>query len=219
MSIRFTEAELDILQRRVAEAETGTPGELVVFVVARSSAYEAVLWRGGAVGLAAAVVLWSIVAATWPGWGIGWLSSPITELILFLVGSVGGALLARGHAGVFRALAGQELLAATVKRRAQRAFLEEGVVETASRTGILLFVSVLERRIEVIADKGIDAAVEEGTWKSVVDLIGSGLRRGDLVGAISEGISACGDILRDSGIRSPGADRNELRDDIRFETD
>ncbi|MGA7305826.1 MAG: hypothetical protein WBW88_13185, partial [Rhodothermales bacterium] len=80
-------------------------------------------------------------------------------------------------------------------------------------------VSVLERRIEVLADKGIDAVVEQERWADVVDLIRSGLKRKDLIAGLSDGISACGDLLRASGITAADSDRNELRDDIRFETD
>jgi putative membrane protein len=219
MSIRFSEAELDTLQRSVAEAELGTSGEIVVFAVPRSSSYEAVLWRGGAIGLVASIALWALLVTLWPAWGLAWLWSAVFNVALFAAGAIVGTVLTKTHGGFFRFLAGQSLLAATVKRRAMRAFLEEGVMETAARTGILLFVSVLERRIEVLADKGIDAVVEQERWADVVDLIRSGLKRKDLIAGLSDGISACGDLLRASGITAADSDRNELRDDIRFETD
>lgn len=219
MSTPFTDAELDVLHRRVTEAESGTSGEIVVYVVGRSGAYEAVLWRGGAVGLAAAVAVWTVLMATWPAWGVEWLWSPLFDAALLSLGAVAGTVLARRYGPFFRAVAGSKLLAGTVKKRAQRAFLEEGVMETVSRTGILLFVSVVERRIEVLADKGIASTVPEESWREVVDLILSGLRQGNLVDALSDGIAACGALLRASGIRASGGDRNELRDDIRFEAD
>ncbi|HEY5565008.1 MAG TPA: hypothetical protein VIL33_05410, partial [Rhodothermia bacterium] len=69
----MSESELDLLRQRVEEAEKGTPGEIVVFVVPRSGFYESVLWRGGALGVVLSIVVWTGLAAFWPGWGRSWL--------------------------------------------------------------------------------------------------------------------------------------------------
>jgi putative membrane protein len=219
MSIPFTEEELASLRGAVKDAEGGTAGEIVVYVVPKSGSYEAVLWRGGAVGLVFGIVLSTAFALIWRAWGQGWLWSPAFSLALIAAGSLAGAFLARAHGRFFRLVAGTALLETTAKRRARRAFMEEGVMETAARTGVLLFVSVMERRIEVLADKGITSRVPESSWTDIVEVMRGELRRGNLVAGLSEGILAVGKVLRASGVGASADDRNELGDDIRFEAD
>ena len=84
-----------------------------------------------------------------------------------------------------------------------------GLVETRERTGILIFVSLLEHRVVVLADRGIHARVAEGTWDGVVARIVTGIRAGRAEEGLADGIRACGEILAG---RLPGRpdDRNEL---------
>lgn len=216
MNLLFSDPQLDALRARVEEAEKGTPGEIVVFVAPRSGSYEAVLWRGGVIGLLVSVFTWFVLALSLKGWDMSWLWSPMLAIGLSGAGSIAGAALAHQNASILRILAGRKLLARQVHDRAQRAFLEQGVTETAARTGILLFVSVLERRIEIVADKGINAVVPGDQWQEIVDLIRRGFADGEIVKGLSNGIVACGEVLRRSGISSSESDLNELSDDIRL---
>lgn len=53
-------------------------------------------------------------------------------------------------------------------RLAREQFLLQNLHHTEGRTGVLLFVSVAEHYVEVIADRGINAVVPAGTWDWVV---------------------------------------------------
>ena len=52
-----------------------------------------------------------------------------------------------------RALVPAEALAARVHQRATQAFVEEDVFRTRDRTGILIFISLFEHRVVVLADR------------------------------------------------------------------
>lgn len=212
----LSEPELDLLRRQVGEAEKGTPGEIVVFVVPRSGFYESVLWRGGALGLALSIVVWTVLATSWPGWGRSWLWSPWFGIALSGACAVACAFIAQKSGWLFRTLAGRAMLAKQVRDHAKREFLDEGMMETVARTGILLYVSILERRIEVVADKGINAVVPEDRWIEIVDLIRRGIANEEMTKGLSDGIAACGEVLRNLGLATTGSDTNELSDDIRF---
>ena len=84
---------------------------------------------------------------------------------------------------------GSGLIEETVHRRAAQASHEE-VFATRDRTGILLFVSLFEHRIEVVGDKGINDKVQQEEWGEVVDLLRAGVRRGDLAGGLVAASSA-----------------------------
>lgn len=102
-----------------------------------------------------------------------------------------------------------------VKNRALKYFLESGVYETRDRTGILIFISILERKVELIADSGIASKIEQKSWDEIVNLIVEGIKSGNWVDNLAISIEKCGDLLEE---HFPIAedDENELHDGIVF---
>ena len=214
----FTDAERERIREAVAQAETRTAGEIVPYVVRRSGDYDVAVWRGaayGAIGLGAVAL-----AVAWlnDGWEWGWLYSSWATALAMAGGGVFGALATLADP-VRRALAGSDLLDETVHRRAAVAFVEEEVFDTRDRTGILLFVSLFEHRIEVVGDAGINAKVEQGEWVEVVDLVREGVRRGALADGIATAVERCGDLLHRRGVAVQPDDTDELSDDVRVRDD
>jgi putative membrane protein len=58
-----------------------------------------------------------------------------------------------------------------VREAAQIQFFRKGLYRTAEETGVLIYVSVFERRMWILGDRGINAAIPEGHWKDVVATI------------------------------------------------
>ncbi len=100
-----------------------------------------------------------------------------------------------------------------VRERALRHFAEAGVYKTKDQTGILIFISHLEHRIELIADSGIAAKIEQQTWDKMVEHIIDGIRRGKLADHLVESIGQCGDILAEH-FPIQADDVNELKNGI-----
>lgn len=80
-------------------------------------------------------------------------------------------------------------------RVAREQFFIQGLQNTQGRTGILLFVSVAERYVEVIADKGINDVVPSGTWDSVVNNFIARVKAGQHADGFIAAINECGDIM------------------------
>ncbi len=210
----FTDAERERIRAAVAEAETRTAGEIVPYVVRRSGDYEVAAWRAASAGALLVGMLALAVAWGYDGWGWGWLYSAWALALAMTLGGVAGALLSLAGP-VRRALAGPALLDEQVHRRAAVAFVEEEVFDTRDRTGILLFVSLFEHRIEVVGDAGINAKVEPAEWEAVVGLVRDGIRRQSLADGLAEAIARCGDLLHRRGVEVRPDDTDELADDIR----
>lgn len=174
------------LEAVVAEAERTTGGEIVVAVVGACDRDAALGWRLGVV-LAATLFL-----------GLGWLAPPLpwTGYLAAQAAALGvGHALARS-ATLRRALLPDALVEQRVAARARRCFAEEGLVRTRGRTGILIFVALLERRVVVLGDEGIDRVLDAGeTWQQVVDLATAGLRAGRIVEGLEAAVRRCGEIL------------------------
>ena len=211
----LTDAELDRVRAAVAEAETRTSGEIVPYVVRQSGSYPVATWRGASYAALAAGI--ATLAAGWlyQGWENTWLYSAGAVALAMSGGGVLGALLAMVEP-VRRALAGRDQLDEQVHRRAAVAFVEEEVFDTRDRTGILLFVSLFEHRIEVVGDTGISAKVEPHEWAEVVDLVRAGIKRQSLADGLVHAVERCGDLLQRRGVELRDDDTDELPDDVRL---
>lgn len=211
----FTDAEHERIRQAVAAAETRTAGEIVPYVVRRSGTYQVAVWRAAAIAAVVAAILALGVAWAYDGWGLGWLYSAWAMALVMTVAGSLGAVAASLSDALRRALAGADRLDERVHRRAAVAFVDEEVFDTRDRTGILLFVSLFEHRIEVVGDSGINAKVEQDEWAGVVELIRDGILHGDLAGGLCAAIERCGDLLHRRGVALRPDDVDELADDVR----
>ena len=78
---------------------------------------------------------------------------------------------------------------------ARAAFVEKGVGLTIGRTGILVFLSLLERIAVVVADKGVRDRVATEAWGAATASIDETFRKGGDGKAVAERILALGDLL------------------------
>ena len=102
-------------------------------------------------------------------------------------------------------------------RRAHRValeqFLEQNLHTTGERTGVLLFVSVAEHYVEIIADQGINDRVAPGTWDKLVADFVAQVRQRRIADGFVQTIEACGDLL-ETHFPATGAGRGELPDHL-----
>lgn len=193
------------IREAVQQAEQKTSGEIVPMVVEASDTYPHVDFLGGLVGLTVGTI-----AAIW--------ISPECELLWMLglqaLGFFLGFMLCRHVQAVKRSLVSPQLREEEVFERALRAFQELELHRTRDRTGVLILVSLLERRVQVLADTGINARVRPGAWNNVLQTILDGIRKKDLCGGLCDGIEKCGQILA-AEFPVQAGDRDELRDNLR----
>ena len=215
MDTMIDRLDLDRIQNAVGRAEDRTAGEIVPVVVPRSDDYEETVWRGAAAAVLAALVAVLLTLRIYTGWGLAWLFAPWGVALVVLAAATVGALLARYVYPLQRLLAGSERLDETVHRRALQAFVEEEVFNTRDRTGILLFVSLREHRIEVLGDTGINQRVDPDDWAEVVARIRRGIKNDNLTEGLVEAIEMCGRLLKRKGVEVGPDDENELTDTVR----
>src|ERR1043165_8643069 len=80
-------------------------------------------------------------------------------------------------------------------RLAKLVFLQRGLASTEERCGVLFFVSRAEHYVEIIADRGIDQAVEPGAWQRIVDAFTASVRKGEVEQGFLSAIDALGTLL------------------------
>ena len=55
----------------------------------------------------------------------------------------------------------------STRSRARQVFGQLGVWDTAENSGVLIYVQLVDRKIEIVADRGIAARVEQAEWDAV----------------------------------------------------
>ena len=215
MDTMIDRLDLDRIREAVSRAEEQTAGEIVPVVVPRSDDYTDAIWRGAGAAVLLTLMAVMLTLRFYTGWGLGWLFAPWGVALSVLAAGTVGALLTRYIYPLQRLLAGSERLDETVHRRALQAFVEEEVFDTRDRTGILLFVSLREHRIEVLGDTGINQHVEPDDWAEVVARIRRGIKNDNLTEGLVEAVEMCGRLLERKGVDVRPDDENELTDTVR----
>ena len=209
----FTSADREAIAAAVTEAEKRTSGEIVVSVLPACDEYAHAHWKSATLGSLLAVLGAAALHDVGGYWGgpMGfWMALPAAG------GAALGYLLARWPA-IRRFLATPEVMARRVHTGAAHAFLDAEVFRTRERTGILIFVALFERRVEVLGDSGIRAKVAQEEWEGIVAGVVKGMREGRAAAALVEGIRLCGELLERHGVLRRPDDVNELPDGVQSE--
>jgi putative membrane protein len=208
----FTDAERERIRQAVQQAEQVTKGEIVPMIVPASALYREASYRTGLILALLALAFLLTIEIYWLPWG--WHAGNAGWLLLAVVVSYGlGQWLGRIPM-VIRLVTSRERMTHKVTLRAEQAFYKHGLHHTKGHTGILILVSMLERRVHVLADKGINDHVPAGTWDGLVNGIIDGIRTGNATDAICAAIAKCGALLAQVAPSRSGDNPNELPDTL-----
>lgn len=94
-------------------------------------------------------------------------------------------------------------------------FEELGMFRTRDRNGVLIYVSIADRRAAVIGDAGINARVPEGFWDEVLALLREDFSNGQFADGLCQAVAQVGEKLQ-TLFPYRRDDRNELPNDISF---
>jgi len=207
----FSKGDREAIQAATTAAERKTAGELVVYVTERCDPHPEVAWKGALVGGALGALFASVAVWRFGGWGA---PDHLWILIGFQLGLVAGWVASRFDS-VSRRLIGEEALDSRVDGRAAEAFLDEQVFATRKRTGVLIFVALLEHRVLVLADEGIDERVADQAWAEITGELALGIRRGTPAAALIHAVERCAALLVAHGVH-PADSENEISNEPRF---
>lgn len=104
---------------------------------------------------------------------------------------------------------------ATARMRAISVFGKLRVWDTEQNNGVLIYLLLAEHRIEVVADRGINARVDDATWTAIVAGLSQHLREGRTEQGLSAAITAIDALLLQHFPLAPGeSSPNELADAV-----
>ncbi len=187
----------------VRRVEAQTSAEVVV-AVRKSSGHYGVLAYHFGLGLAALVVSYLLVAPT--VYSVGAIA--IEGLLAFALGT----LLAANFDTLRRALSRRTTLSENANSAARATFFDLGISRTSGRNGLLVYVSLFERRCVVLTDIGIDATELGPGWPTAGGQLEQAVKRRDLQ-AFQQALESLGPVLERVHPRSED-DVNELPDEV-----
>lgn len=166
------------IEKAVGEIEAETDAELIVVAVPRSGSYRDVAHL---CGIVAGVGVLAFLC--WSPW--------IFDPLYFPLDVAGVAAIASWLAawsGLAVRLAGETRRRRQVRECAEAAFVQEAAHATVGRTGVLVYLSAEEGRVELIPDHGLLGRVPGAEWNAL------GLTAADLA-SLLEGLQRLGVLL------------------------
>jgi len=206
----LSESDRRKIDAAVKTAERQTAGEIVPMVIPAAYHYP----MADVIGAAALAIPLSIILThllghwLWIGDRNLWLFLGVAAVLFILFHTLVGRIPAVKRCFVSRREMEEEVQEAAVTR-----FFGQGLYRTREETGVLILISVFEHKVWVLADRGINARVEEGQWEEIVAMITEGIRQNRAAEAICSAVEKVGEIL---AVHFPVNldDTNELRNII-----
>ncbi len=190
----LTPEERQQITRCVQQAEKLTSGEIVPMVVSASHDYPMAAVTG-ATFIALPLSLLATRFITIYFWLIPdnlWLF--LGSFILFFLSA--HQLLQRVP-WLKRAFLSESSINEEVREAASIAFFNENLYRTKAENGILLFISVFERRVWILGDRGINEKISPERWQEIVDLVTDGIKNNRQCEAICDAINRVAEMLRE----------------------
>lgn len=185
-----------------AEAEKRTAAEIVCAVATESGRYDRaeslVGLLGALVGLGIAAMLSTGAGGPSGSWSgdrglaLGW------QCFAVVAGFVAGSLVASYFHPLRALFTSAHEMEQEAARAASHVFASQGLGVTRSRGGLLLYVTLYERRVVVLADKAVMDALGEGFPRELRDIAVRHLREGRRGETFLETIQTAADRLAPS---------------------
>ncbi|MBI4767820.1 MAG: hypothetical protein HY787_25025 [Deltaproteobacteria bacterium] len=202
----FTDEEKKKIRETTRDIESRTDGEIAVMVVDQSDRYlESEILGGfifgGLLSLVISVVFFHDSLFVY---------IPLSFILFFPFRWIGAAI-----PRLKLVFIGPRRREETVHLRAVQAFYEKGLYKTRFQTGVLIFISLLEHKVWVLADKGIYQKMTQEPLNRYAQDVSLGIKEGRGCESLCQAIEGIGQLLIEHFPITPG-DTNELPNEVLF---
>lgn len=209
--MKLNESERNQIQSEIRRIESATSAEIVVSVVPRSDSYPEIPWKAFAFGAAVGAL---DTALSFHFGFQPFFSRPLGAAFGILAPAIVSALGTVLLSPFARLFLNPKRAEDEAFQYAQSAFLNRGIQQTRRRTGILISLSLFERRVNLLADDAIRAKISPSDWQQIIGVMQESLGNGRLAAAIETGLKQIETMLRERGFTGSLVNANELPDAI-----
>jgi putative membrane protein len=216
----FSKSDLEKITHAVEKAEKGTSGEIVTAFIHQS--YDYAIYE-----LMSAIII-GLVYFTMMSFALPAIQNLISQMLWTDTKIIYYTLIFYGFSTFFviglfyflfnipfldRLIIPKKVMERKVYERAVQHFFESGVRNTKDRTGVLIFLSFLEKRVVLLADSGINEKITQEKWQHIVDQIIKGIHKKQMTDYLATAIEMCGELLAEHFPVLP-EDKNELANEF-----
>ena len=189
----LSDPERQKVMAAVKEAEKHTSGEIVPMVVSASYRYP----MANVIGAAALALPASLLLTPFIG-GRLWIGTQNMWLFLGFMVVLFGVFheIVKRTYWLKRWFISQREIDEEVEEAALTGFFKEGLYRTREETGVLVFISVFEHKVWILADRGINEKINPGQWDDIVNIIVDGIKRKQPAESICQAVQKIGDLLK-----------------------
>lgn len=207
----LSDQERSRLDQLIAEAEKRTNTQIVLAVIKRSDDYAELPWKAFALSASVAGLFVAILDFILNYW----VSSTTVLIAAVVMLSTGAAfalltIFIPGFARIFLSAHRAEV---EVKQYAESLFLNRELFATSKRIGILLLVSLFERQVILLPDKGLSRRLTTNAMQDIIACMAQPLVHHELNRSLENGLEELSKAL-ELTTQGPGNIENELSDQI-----
>jgi len=209
MKRTLSEHERNQLDTLVTDVEKRTNTQIVLAVIQRSDSYAELPWKAFALGVSFTGLLVFLFDQLFYSWYSGY--TVLFVIAGILAGGVVFALLTLLIPGFAKRFLSAIRADVEVRQYAESLFLSRELFATGKRVGILVLVSLFERKVVILPDRGLSNQLTKDVMHKIITAMTLSLKRGEISRAFEAGLEELSHILETN---VPGTGKNELSDEI-----
>lgn len=186
MKHTLNEEEQNRLNEHIAAAEKRTGSQIVLAVISKSDTYPELPWKAFALGASLAALMALLLNTRAPA--MLPVQAVVLSMVMILAAGAGLALIAVFVPDFARLFLTSHRAEVETRQYAQSLFLSRELFATGDRRAVLLMVSLFERRIVVLPDKGLAGQLDEPAIHRVIDSMREDLSSGRTEQALFAGL-------------------------------
>ena len=200
--MKLKKSDIEIVKKSIEEAEKKTSGEIVPVLISKSDSYIYTHYLCS--------LIFTFIGLFLTKYSI--LQIDISEIIIVLTFSFIGLALPL-ISPIKKLLLSKREVEEEVNQRTLQAFYENQLHQTKDGTGVMIFISLLEKRVNIIGDWGINSKVSQSFWDDEIKSLTEAIRNKNIATGLSQVINDVGSRLAENfPIQSD--DENELKNEL-----
>jgi putative membrane protein len=206
----FTDEERIFLDKRIDEAEKKTGAQIVLAVINRCDSYTEIPWKAFALGISVAGFVVFIINL----FVLKWITDSIILISVATILSTGMlfVFLSITFPSFARLFLARHRKETEARQYAESLFLERELFSTKDRSGILMLISKFEKKVVLLADKGVRDRLTTEIMSTIISGMKQPLRKNNIVDAMDTGLLKLTKALCPP--LSTDRDKNELSNEI-----
>lgn len=200
--MKLKKSDIEVITNSIEEAEKKTSGEIVPVLISKSDSYIYTHYLCSLIFTFIGILITQYKV----------IEISLSDLLIILILSTLGFFLPF-IPSFKRILLNKKEVNEEVNQRTLQAFYENQLHQTKEGTGVMIFISLLEKRVNIIGDWGINSKVDQSFWDNEIRTLSKAIKEKNIAKGLSQVINDIGTRLAEN-FPIQNDDENELKNEL-----